>query len=120
MTKPAPIALTIGEPGGIGPELALKAWQHRKDAGIQPFCLLSPVNVVEQAIKQAGSDIPFKVVSDISEAGDIFADALPVLAIDGANAISVSGTASAATANIVINSITEAVALALKIGRAHV
>jgi len=111
MTKPAPIALTIGEPGGIGPELALKAWQHRKDAGIGSFCLLSPVNVVEHAIKQAGTDIPFKVVSNISETGVVFADALPVLAIDGANAISVSGTASAATANIVINSITEAVAL---------
>lgn len=112
MTKPAPIALTIGEPGGIGPELALKAWLHRKDAGIEPFCLLSPVNVVEHAIKQAGSDIPFKVVSDISETGAVFSDALPVLALDGTNATAVSGTASATTASIVINSITEAVALA--------
>ncbi|MEQ9347840.1 MAG: 4-hydroxythreonine-4-phosphate dehydrogenase PdxA [Thalassospira sp.] len=111
MTKIAPIALTIGEPGGIGPELALKAWLQRKDAGIEPFCLLSPLNIVENAIKQAGTDVPFKLVSDITETRDVFAEALPVLAIENADAIAVSGVASAKTANIVINSITEAVAL---------
>ncbi|MEQ8391137.1 MAG: 4-hydroxythreonine-4-phosphate dehydrogenase PdxA [Thalassospira sp.] len=111
MTMIAPIALTIGEPGGIGPELALKAWLQRENAGIEPFCLLSPLNIVENAIKQAGTDVPFKLVSDIAETHDVFADALPILAMKGADAIAVSGTASAKTANIVINSITEAVAL---------
>ena len=28
MTRPAPIAVSIGEPAGIGPEIAVKAWQH--------------------------------------------------------------------------------------------
>ena len=29
MSNIKPIAMTLGEPGGIGPELALKAWLSR-------------------------------------------------------------------------------------------
>lgn len=111
MSKIAPIALTIGELGGIGPELALKAWLRRTDDALSPFCVLAPVRILKQAIHQTGLDIPLVAISDISESHGAFADALPVLDIDDVDAPIVSGTASPATAQIVIDSITRAVAL---------
>lgn len=112
MTEIAPIALTIGEPGGIGPELAVNAWLGRKQDGIAPFCLLSPSNIVKNTIRQLELDVPIKVVGNIDEATAIFDHALPVLELASGNDEVVSGVASAATAGIVIDSITKAVELA--------
>jgi 4-hydroxythreonine-4-phosphate dehydrogenase len=112
MTEIAPIALTIGEPGGIGPELAVKAWLRRKQDKITPFCLLSPVSMARSAIAQNGTDIPIQVVQTIGEALSIFGDTLPVLEIADATHEVVSGVASAKTARVVIESITQAVSLA--------
>ena len=111
MSKIAPIALTIGEPGGIGPELALKAWQRRTDDALSPFCVLASVRILKQAIDQTGIDIPLVRVSDISETTSAFTSALPVLDIEDTNASVIPGTASPVTANIVIDSITRAVEL---------
>ena len=77
MSNIAPIALTIGEPGGIGPELALKAWQRRTDDALSPFCVLASVRILKQAIDQTGIDIPLVRVSDISETASAFTSALP-------------------------------------------
>lgn len=109
MTKIAPIALTIGEPGGIGPELTVKAWMKRKDQNLAPFCVLSPPSILKHATEQLGQNLPIKVISDISETPGIFDEALPVLALDDGDGKPVSGVASAATADIVIESITKAV-----------
>jgi 4-hydroxythreonine-4-phosphate dehydrogenase len=32
MVSPLPLALTLGEPAGIGPDIALLAWQRRERA----------------------------------------------------------------------------------------
>lgn len=114
MTEIAPIALTIGEPGGIGPELAIKAWLRRMQDQIAPFCLLSPASIVKQAIVQSGNDVPLKVVDTINDAASTFRHALPVFEIADVTTDVVSGVASAQTASVVIESITKAVALATK------
>lgn len=111
MTKIAPIALTIGEPGGIGPELTLKAWLRRHEDGLAPFCVIAPLGIIEQTIARSDASVPFKVISDISETASVFDNALPVLVIDEATADAVPGTASANTANVVIESISRAVEL---------
>ncbi|MFV1850294.1 MAG: 4-hydroxythreonine-4-phosphate dehydrogenase PdxA [Thalassospira sp.] len=111
MTKIAPLALTIGEPGGIGPELTLKAWLRRHEDGLAPFCVIAPLGIVEQAIKRSDAQVPFKVISDISETATVFDTALPVLVIDEPTADAVPGFASADTANVVLESITRAVEL---------
>jgi len=117
MTKIAPIALTIGEPGGIGPELSLKAWLRRHDDGLAPFCVLAPLGILENACREHGKDVPLKVISDIAETASVFDHALPVLAIADVESPAVTGIASASTANVVIESITKAVDLA-RIGAA--
>lgn len=111
MTKIAPIALTIGEPGGIGPELTLKAWLRRNEDGLAPFCVIAPLGIIEQAIARSDVSVPIKVISDISETARVFDTALPVLVIDEPTADAVPGIASAKTANVVIESITRAVEL---------
>ena len=43
MTKPRmtkPLALTLGEPAGIGPDIALEAWLRRRELDLPPFYLL--------------------------------------------------------------------------------
>ena len=39
MTATAPLAVTMGEPAGIGGELSLKAWSMRQ-RGARPFFIL--------------------------------------------------------------------------------
>ncbi|NIY77217.1 4-hydroxythreonine-4-phosphate dehydrogenase PdxA [Thalassospira sp. HF15] len=112
MTQIAPIALTIGEPGGIGPELAVKAWLRRNQDDVAPFCLITPAGMVKHAIAQSGTEVPVSVIKTIGEAASIFKDALPVLEITDGTAEVISGTASAKTAGVVIESITKAVELA--------
>ncbi len=36
-----PLALTMGDPAGIGPELALAAWRLRDEAQLAPFLLFA-------------------------------------------------------------------------------
>ncbi|MBC08229.1 4-hydroxythreonine-4-phosphate dehydrogenase PdxA [Thalassospira sp.] len=114
MTELAPIAMTIGEPGGIGPELAVKAWLRRDQDEIAPFCLISPAGIVKHAITQSGNDVPLEVIKTIDAAKPTFQRALPVLEIADVAADVVSGVASAKTASVVIESITRAVELATK------
>ena len=38
-----PLALTQGDPAGIGPELILRAWLERRERNLPPFaCIASP------------------------------------------------------------------------------
>ncbi|MCC9625559.1 4-hydroxythreonine-4-phosphate dehydrogenase PdxA [Thalassospira sp. MA62] len=112
MAHIAPIALTIGEPGGIGPELTLKAWQARDTLELPAFCVLAPRGIIEAAIAAANAPVPIALIDDISQTAKVFKDALPVLDMPDHGATAVPGIASAQTAPIVIDSITRAVELA--------
>jgi len=73
-----PIALTMGEPAGIGGEIAVQAWNEREKEALQPFFLIdSPAR-----IKKIAPDVPMKEISTPSEAINVFDEALPILSID--------------------------------------
>lgn len=111
MSDIKPIAMTLGEPGGIGPELAIKAWLARADHNLPPFFILSPQTIMDQTIESLGLRVKTKVIDEASQTGQFFEDALPVLEIPG-NAEDIKpGTASSKTAYIVIDSITHAINL---------
>ncbi|WP_417829446.1 4-hydroxythreonine-4-phosphate dehydrogenase PdxA [Thalassospira sp.] len=112
MKELAPIALTIGEPGGIGPELALKAWLRRKKDALPPFFLIAPLHLLKQAVAENTLDVPLKAISTPQEACSVFNDALPVLEITNPGIEVITGIASSKTASVVIESITKAVHLA--------
>ena len=40
MATAKPLALTSGEPAGIGPDIAIAAWLRRSEANLPPFYLL--------------------------------------------------------------------------------
>ncbi len=72
-----PIALTMGEPAGIGGELTLKLWRdHRHD--LPPlFVLDSPDRLLAQA-SMLGIDVSLRPIGKPAEAAQV-GDALPVL-----------------------------------------
>ena len=41
-----PLALTLGDPAGIGPELALALWVKRKALGVPAFILPTPSSMI--------------------------------------------------------------------------
>jgi 4-hydroxythreonine-4-phosphate dehydrogenase len=102
-----PLALTLGDPAGIGPEITVKAWQALKD-GVQPFVVIGDF----QSLVAAAQGVPVRRVSSIQEGVAAFADALPVIDIP-LNAPVVSGKASSAHAPMIIRWIETAVGLAL-------
>ncbi|MCP5396513.1 MAG: 4-hydroxythreonine-4-phosphate dehydrogenase PdxA [Sphingomonadaceae bacterium] len=79
-----PLALSLGDPAGIGPELAAEAWVRRNAAGLQPFFVAGGASVLEAAAKQRGLDVPVIRISTPEEAAAVFAKGLPVLGtLDG-------------------------------------
>ena len=74
---PPPLALTLGEPAGIGPDLTIAIWQRRAELGLPPFYVLADPQYLLRRAKQLGISIPIAVV-DPGAAGATFASALPV------------------------------------------
>jgi 4-hydroxythreonine-4-phosphate dehydrogenase len=76
-----PLALTLGEPAGIGPEIAMMAWLRRADDGVPPFYLLGDPDFLAERAQMVGLDIPIKAVAQ-DQAAEAFARALPVVDLD--------------------------------------
>jgi 4-hydroxythreonine-4-phosphate dehydrogenase len=76
---PRPLALTLGEPAGIGPDIALLAWLRRDDLKLPPFYLLGDRDFLARRARALGLDIPMADV-DAADATATFARALPVIA----------------------------------------
>ena len=75
----APLALTMGEPAGIGGEIALQAWLRRAEAGLSPFVLLDDPERLRALTARLGWSVPVVEVARAGEAADAFAQGLPVL-----------------------------------------
>jgi 4-hydroxythreonine-4-phosphate dehydrogenase len=73
-----PLALTTGDPSGIGPEIAIAAWFRRAEYAVPPFYLLSDPSSVAASALRVGLEIPI-VETAPSEAAALFSDALPVV-----------------------------------------
>jgi 4-hydroxythreonine-4-phosphate dehydrogenase len=73
----APLALTQGDPSGIGPEIALKAWLGRKP-GQHPFFLLADPAHIAATARALSLDIAIEETSP-PLASRIFERALPVV-----------------------------------------
>ncbi|MBY0305994.1 MAG: 4-hydroxythreonine-4-phosphate dehydrogenase PdxA [Sphingomonas sp. 28-62-20] len=78
----APIAVSMGDPAGIGPEVAAKAWAGRREHGLAPFFAVGDVRAIEKIW-----DGPVERVSDPADAAALFETALPVLSIQDAGDI---------------------------------
>lgn len=80
MTTSLPLAVTMGEPAGVGGELTLKAWLERARIGRPFFALDDPARLAATA-QQLGVAVRLKEIARPGEAAGVFADALPVLPV---------------------------------------
>lgn len=75
----APLAVSIGDPAGIGPEIIAASWARRAQAGLAPFFVLGGEGLLVAAAASRGLDCPVVRIADPVEAEAAFAHGLPVL-----------------------------------------
>jgi 4-hydroxythreonine-4-phosphate dehydrogenase len=74
-----PLALTMGEPAGIGGEVTLLAWLRRAAADIPPFFVIDDPARLERLAASLGWHVTLRRLDAPGQAAAAFADALPVL-----------------------------------------
>ncbi|KRQ00676.1 4-hydroxythreonine-4-phosphate dehydrogenase PdxA [Bradyrhizobium manausense] len=109
MAAPAkPLAVTLGEPAGIGPDITIAAWLRRRELDLPAFYLRGDEALIARRAKALGADIEIASVSP-GETETAFADALPVVAT-GKHVTAEPGKPDASSAPAALASIREAVA----------
>jgi len=105
-----PLALTMGDPAGIGGELSLRAWLALRDTGLAFVALDDPARLRALA-DRLRLDVTLREVNSPEDTTHIFRDALPVMPVRLPQA-PVAGTPNAANAPAIIASIEQAARLA--------
>ena len=75
-----PLALTLGEPAGIGPDITFAAWRRRAEHDLQPFYILADPLFLRERAAGLAPDVPIAAATP-STAVSIFGNALPVVDI---------------------------------------
>lgn len=102
-----PLALSAGDPAGVGGEIIAKAWRALRQDG-PPFVVIGDA----QLLASAGGGVKVRTVTRPRDALDVFAEALPVIDIPLLSPV-VAGQPSPAYAPQVIRWIETGVGLAL-------
>ncbi len=102
-----PLALTLGEPAGIGPDLALAVWHRRAALNVPPFYLVGDEAFLQRRAARLGLTVPTLAVTP-NTACAAFASALPVVPI-AASVTAEPGHPDASSAPAAIESIRRAV-----------
>ncbi|MBU0555449.1 MAG: 4-hydroxythreonine-4-phosphate dehydrogenase PdxA [Alphaproteobacteria bacterium] len=79
---PRPIAISLGDPAGIGPEVIAKAWDAREQEALPPFFVVGDARAFAQVWQG-----PVRLIGDPIEAEAAFGDALPCLQVSEAGEI---------------------------------
>ncbi|WP_346912522.1 4-hydroxythreonine-4-phosphate dehydrogenase PdxA [uncultured Roseibium sp.] len=103
----APLAVTCGEPAGIGPDITLLAWCARKALGLPAFYVRSDPGFLARRAKRLGLDVPVQAVEP-EEAAGYFGKCLPIVPT-GQALEDHPGEEKPETAESVISSIRESV-----------
>lgn len=104
-----PLALTMGEPAGIGGEIALKAWTRR--AELPPFFIIDDAARLAALAERFGIDCSIAPIETVAEATNVFSRALPVLPLTVPLPPVTLGEPGAETARAVVSAIDRAVGL---------
>ena len=107
MSGALPVAVTMGDPAGIGGEIALMAWRdHRED--LPPFFVLDDPDRLRRLAARTGLSCPLEPIGGAADAARVAADALPVLPLSGPVS-ALPGDDSTADGAMVIESIDRAI-----------
>lgn len=102
----APLAVSLGDPAGIGPEVVAKAWAVRQAHRLPPFFAIG-----DQRSLAAVWDGPIELISHPEAAPQLFDHALPLLQVDDPGDI-VPGHPNLAGARAALDALEVAVGLA--------
>ncbi len=105
------LAVTMGDPAGIGPEIALEAWRERASGAIPKFALYADIELMRELARSAALDPANAIlpVANASAAALVFDDALPVVPVPLRNP-AVAGRPDVGNGEATILSIKRAVA----------
>jgi len=83
MSEPValPLALTLGEPAGIGPDLTIQLWHRRAELRLPAFYIISDQEFIKRRARLLGLDIAVREVTP-AQTGEPFTRALPVASLD--------------------------------------
>lgn len=107
-----PLAVTMGEPAGVGGEIVLAAWARLRSSG-RPFFVIDDIERLRRLAERIGLAVPLVAIGSTDEAMARFHAALPVLAVGG-GVDATPGRLEAAHAGAVVRSIEMAVDFARK------
>ncbi len=107
-----PLAISLGDPAGVGPELIAAAWAGRVALGLPPFVVCGGAHVLTAAARSRDIDLPCVAIDDPRQAADLFATALPVLA-EGGDGRYLPGQPNKEGAALALHSLELATSLAL-------
>lgn len=102
-----PLALTLGEPAGIGPDIAIAAWLRRSELNLPPFYLAGDRDFLARRAALLGLEVELTDAC-AEDAAAAFPDALPVVAT-GHAATAQPGRPDPSSADAAIGSIRHAV-----------
>ena len=101
-----PLAVALGDPAGVGPEIAAKAWERRAAERLHPFFVVGDVRSIEAVWRG-----PIARISAPEDALGTFGEALPLIQLEDAGEI-VPGKPNVAGARCSLDSLELAVGLA--------
>jgi 4-hydroxythreonine-4-phosphate dehydrogenase len=103
-----PLALTLGEPAGIGPDITLLSWTRRAELELPAFYVLGDAIYLRERAARLGISVPVVTVAP-EEALTAFARALPVVDV-GVRATATPGLPNETSAPVAIAAIRAGVA----------
>jgi len=109
------LALSIGDPSGIGADIVIAAWLQRREEQIPPFALLADPEHLAARARRLGVELPIAETT-VDLAGSVFDDALPVVPLDN-RFIDTPGASNVGNAAGIVEAIDRAVGYVLD-GRA--
>ena len=74
-----PVAVTMGDPAGIGPDIALQSWCLRRAHGLHTFAVYGDADALRERARTLKLDVPVIRVQQVGDAARVFAEALPLV-----------------------------------------
>ncbi|MEC9078353.1 MAG: 4-hydroxythreonine-4-phosphate dehydrogenase PdxA, partial [Pseudomonadota bacterium] len=104
------IAITMGEPGGIGGEISIQAWERKRELS-SVFFLLDCPKRIQKLAASISKRCPIKIISEPDQAAEAFKTALPIIPLSY-QINTEPGTSNFSDAKAVLESIDRAVMFA--------
>jgi 4-hydroxythreonine-4-phosphate dehydrogenase len=109
-----PIAVTMGDPAGIGPDITLMSWLQRSRQALPAFVVYADPAVLQERARTLGLAVPLAMLAATDDAAAVFARALPVRPVSAsASSAQASDAAIVAAIEQATAAVAEGQALAL-------